>query len=136
RVKNAAMHGLETVTDVGQSSPDDYAHGVIQVRSAHLVFDLYSDYPFFLCGRFSHRFSSLFAGHHRRRLDAQVKPLPKAAEQTSIPGLSFPSLRASCIPRGIVAAVVFPKRSIVLNTFSAGIPSCFATISLIRILAW
>ena len=39
-VKNAAMHRLQTVADVGQRAADDHAHGVIEVRALHLVFDV------------------------------------------------------------------------------------------------
>ncbi len=35
-----AMHGLEAVPHVGQRPADDHAHGVIEVRRAHLVGDL------------------------------------------------------------------------------------------------
>ena len=42
-VEHAAMRGLQAVSDVGQRSPDDYAHGVIHVRALHLVFDVDRD---------------------------------------------------------------------------------------------
>src|ERR1700690_4073257 len=32
------MHGLQSVADVRQGAPDDHAHGVIEIRTAHLVF--------------------------------------------------------------------------------------------------
>src|ERR1700722_3622915 len=38
--KNAAMHGFQTVADVGKSAPHDHAHRVIEVRTLHFVFDV------------------------------------------------------------------------------------------------
>src|SRR5580658_8014970 len=38
------MHGLQTIADVRQSAPDNHAHGVIEIRPAHLVFDIDRDY--------------------------------------------------------------------------------------------
>ena len=50
--------------------------------------------------------------------------------------LFVPDLRSYLSsPIGIVAAVVFAKRSIVLKTFSSEMPICLATISLMRKLA-
>ena len=40
RVETAAVNGLKTVSDVGQSAPDDNAHGVIDVISRHRLFDV------------------------------------------------------------------------------------------------
>ena len=40
REQDAAMRRLQPVADVGQRAPDDHAHGVIQVRALHLVFDV------------------------------------------------------------------------------------------------
>ena len=40
-VENAAMDGLEAVAHVGQGAPDDYAHGVIEIRFFHLRFDIH-----------------------------------------------------------------------------------------------
>ena len=37
-VENAAVDGLEAVTNVGQGAADDHRHGVVEVRPAHLVF--------------------------------------------------------------------------------------------------
>ena len=42
-VQHAAVRGLQAVADVGQRSPDDYAHRVIHVRALHLVFDVDGD---------------------------------------------------------------------------------------------
>ena len=42
-VENAAMHGLEAVANVGQRAPDDDRHGVVEIRAAHLVFNVDGD---------------------------------------------------------------------------------------------
>ena len=39
-VKDAPVHRLEAVAHVRQRAPHDHAHGVIQVRAAHFVFDV------------------------------------------------------------------------------------------------
>ena len=39
-VEDAAMDGLEAVADVGQGSADDDRHGVVEIRAAHLLFDI------------------------------------------------------------------------------------------------
>src|SRR4051812_24353718 len=44
--QNAAVHWLQAITHVGQRSTDDHAHGVIEVRTLHLVFDIDGDYVF------------------------------------------------------------------------------------------
>jgi hypothetical protein len=44
RMKDAAMHGLETVANVGQRAADDDAHGVVEIRLAHLVFEVHGHY--------------------------------------------------------------------------------------------
>src|SRR5580658_2000156 len=38
--ENAPVDGLEAVAHVGQGAPDDYAHGVIEVRLLHFRFDI------------------------------------------------------------------------------------------------
>ncbi len=38
--ENSAVHGLQAVAHVGQGAPDDYAHGVIEVRLLHFRFDI------------------------------------------------------------------------------------------------
>ena len=38
--KNAAMDGLEAVANIGKGAAHDHAHGVIEVRALHLVFDI------------------------------------------------------------------------------------------------
>ncbi len=37
------MHGFQAVADVGQRAPDDHAHGVVEIRTPHLVFDVDGD---------------------------------------------------------------------------------------------
>ena len=39
-VENAAVHGLESVADIGQSAADDHRHGIVEIRLAHLVFNV------------------------------------------------------------------------------------------------
>jgi len=39
-VENAAMHGLESVADIGESAADDDRHGVVEIRLLHLVFNV------------------------------------------------------------------------------------------------
>ena len=38
--ENAAMHGLQAVAHIGQGAAHDHAHGVIEIRPLHLVFDV------------------------------------------------------------------------------------------------
>jgi hypothetical protein len=38
-VQNAPVHRLQSVPHVGERATDDHAHGVIEIRRAHLVFD-------------------------------------------------------------------------------------------------
>jgi hypothetical protein len=38
--KDAAVHGLQAVADVGQRTADDHAHGVIEVGLLHFRFDI------------------------------------------------------------------------------------------------
>src|SRR3954454_22054230 len=38
-VEDTAMHGLQTVAHVRQGAPDDHAHGVVEVRRAHLLLE-------------------------------------------------------------------------------------------------
>jgi hypothetical protein len=37
------MHGFQAVADVGQGATHDYAHGVIEIRPPHFVFDIDRD---------------------------------------------------------------------------------------------
>ena len=39
-VEDAAMDGLEAVTDVGQSAADDDGHRVVEIAAAHLLLDV------------------------------------------------------------------------------------------------
>ncbi len=39
-VENAAVHGLESVADIGQGAADDDRHRIIEIRLAHLVFNV------------------------------------------------------------------------------------------------
>ena len=41
RVQDAAMHGLQAVAHVGQRAAHDHAHGVVEIRLAHLVFEIH-----------------------------------------------------------------------------------------------
>ena len=38
--EDTAMDGLQAVAHIGKRAPDDYAHGVIEVRLLHLRFDI------------------------------------------------------------------------------------------------
>ncbi len=51
RKENAAMHGLQAVTRIGQRSPDNHAHRVVEVRLSQFVFDIDRE-DFF--GQFAH----------------------------------------------------------------------------------
>ena len=39
-VEHAAMDGLEAVAGIGQRAPDDDRHRVVEIRAAHLFFDI------------------------------------------------------------------------------------------------
>jgi len=39
-VEDAAVDGLEAVADVGQGAADDDGHRVVEIRPAHLVFNI------------------------------------------------------------------------------------------------
>ena len=41
RPEHAAVDGFEPVAHVGKGAPDDHGHCVIEIRSPHLVFDIY-----------------------------------------------------------------------------------------------
>ncbi len=43
RVQDPSMHRLEAVADVGERARGDYAHGVVQERAFHLLFDVDRD---------------------------------------------------------------------------------------------
>ena len=40
-VENAAMHGLQSVAHVGEGATDDHRHRIVEIRPAHLLFDIY-----------------------------------------------------------------------------------------------
>ncbi len=54
REQDAAMHGLQPVAHVGQRTPDDHAHRIVEIRLPHLVFEI--DVQYF-AGDFSHESS-------------------------------------------------------------------------------
>src|SRR5262245_31866257 len=60
---------------------------------------------------------------HRRSTEPTVKPAPTDARSTRFPFLSRPLHTASFSARGIVAAVVFPKFSMLMITLLESIPS-------------
>jgi hypothetical protein len=39
-IKNAPVHRLQPIADIRQGAAHDHAHGVIEVRAPHLVFDV------------------------------------------------------------------------------------------------
>src|SRR6266478_1957199 len=47
--EDAALHGLEAVAHVGEGARDDHAHGVVEIRLAHLGFDIYGKQDGFIC---------------------------------------------------------------------------------------
>jgi len=42
-VQDPAMHWLQTVPHIGKGASHDHAHGVIEIRALHLVFDVDGD---------------------------------------------------------------------------------------------
>src|SRR5882757_707293 len=40
RVQNAAMNRLQTVPHIRKSAPNNHAHRIVEIRLAHLVFDV------------------------------------------------------------------------------------------------
>jgi hypothetical protein len=44
-VENSPMHRLEPVAHVRERPADDDAHRVVEIRLAHLVFDVDGDFP-------------------------------------------------------------------------------------------
>jgi hypothetical protein len=38
--EDAAIHGLEAVADIGERAAHNHAHGVIEIRAPHLIFDI------------------------------------------------------------------------------------------------
>ena len=45
-VKNAPMHGLQAIANIGQRAADDDGHRVVEIRPPHLVFDVDGDQVF------------------------------------------------------------------------------------------
>jgi hypothetical protein len=39
-VKNAAVNGLQSVANVGQGAADDHRHRIVEIRAAHLLFNV------------------------------------------------------------------------------------------------
>ena len=39
RIENTAVHGLEAVAHIGQRPAHDHAHGVVEIRTLHLLRD-------------------------------------------------------------------------------------------------
>src|SRR5215467_10903259 len=40
RVENAAVDGLQAVADVGERAADDHRHRIVEIRTAHLFFNV------------------------------------------------------------------------------------------------
>src|ERR1700687_3080389 len=53
--QDAALYGLEAVAHVGEGTRDDHAHRIVEIRLAHLRFDVYGKQDGFICfvGHFS-----------------------------------------------------------------------------------
>jgi hypothetical protein len=99
REQHATVHGLEPVAGIGERAADDHAHGVIHVRLAHLVFDVYGQQ---LAGEIGHRrqnnllirkgdFPSPGSPDYNTamRLDARpgwARPAPPLRPRTAAPG--------------------------------------------------
>src|SRR6266849_4338856 len=47
--QDSPLHGLEAVAHVGERARDDHAHCVVQIRLAHLRFDIYRKQDGFIC---------------------------------------------------------------------------------------
>jgi hypothetical protein len=41
REKTTPMYGLQAIADIGQRSPDDNTHRVVDIISGHFLFDVY-----------------------------------------------------------------------------------------------
>ena len=65
-----------------------------------------------------------------------MNPAPTAASRTRSPFFSLPVSTAVCMASGMVPAVVLPKRSMLMTTFSGGIFSRSAVAAMMRRLAW
>src|SRR4029453_11230201 len=73
---------------------------------------------------------------HRSNTEPTVKPAPTEVSSTRSPFLRRPALTASFNARGIVAAVVLPKRSMLITTFFSGIPILSAASMMRPLLPW
>ena len=60
RIKDAAVHRFQTVPKIGNRTADDHAHGVIEVRCLHLMFD--GDRRAIIRGAFGPFFFFVFRG--------------------------------------------------------------------------
>src|SRR5262245_39799872 len=73
---------------------------------------------------------------HRIRTAPTVKPAPTEARRSKSPSFNRFCSTASFSARGIVPPVVLPKRSMLMTTFSCGLPSFSVADRIIRRLAW
>ena len=73
---------------------------------------------------------------HLSSNDPTVNPAPTDTINSRSPRFSRFSSTASLNASGIVAAVVLPKRSMLMTTFSSGTPSFAAADRMIRRFAW
>src|SRR6185436_3118706 len=96
RVQHAPVHGLQPVAHVGQRAPDDDAHRVVEIRLAHLVFEI--DWEDFLT--YGHRLSSIKYGPpstrpRRRGGDRKRRGFMvfRAVPTTVYPALALPQRR-------------------------------------------
>jgi len=62
RIKHAAMHRFQAITDVRQRTSYDDTHGIVQVGLAHLVFEVYLQHFFGEFGHMSSAILELFSG--------------------------------------------------------------------------
>ena len=53
RVQNASLHGLESVTCIGQGTRDNHAHRIIEIRLLHFSVNVYfsNDTEFHSCSQ-------------------------------------------------------------------------------------
>ncbi len=64
-VEHAAMDGLQAVASIGECAPDDDGHRVVEIRAAHLLFDIDRDETAFAGWRtaIEGELGVLFVGH-------------------------------------------------------------------------
>src|SRR6266581_5430011 len=77
-----------------------------------------------------------FFSPHRINTVPTVNPAPTDARRSKSPSLSRFCSTASLSASGIVPAVVLPKRSMLMTTFSCGIPSFSVADRMMRRFAW